>query len=120
MNMADILPVRSNVGLTSVDHFEAPRDTLPSRGDGQMVGGKVRESVRRLYEPFTINHLAIEFTVPTVHPELLHPNRFAAALLDVVDKMESMPESGPALEVVKGIKTARDTYNFVAGALNLV
>ncbi|MCG8693873.1 MAG: hypothetical protein MI806_21935 [Minwuiales bacterium] len=119
--MSDFPLIQPNVGLASIARIEPNKTTLPSQGQARMTGGRVHESVRRLYEPFTVNHLAIELTVPSVpDPELLHPNRFEAALLDAVDKMEKLPESERALGVLHEIRAARDQFRINHVALNQV
>ncbi len=116
-----------NVGIESIGWRETgDRTRLPGPGQtGGIYGGKVRQSLRGLYDQVTSQDVVLDMTSPHItDPGLLLPHKFEAALLDVVDKMEARAAAHPdddhaALAHVREIKAARDVWRFNLVALNM-
>jgi Type III secretion system YscX (type_III_YscX) len=123
--MSSISLTSPTVGLTSIVRYDGDRASLPSQSAARLVGRQVQQSVRSLYAQPTVQDLALDLTAPkSIPPELLQPQRFAAALLDTYDKVlahyEDDADAGPAQSTLREIAEAWEQCRDNIAALNQV
>ena len=95
--MNEVTPFQPRVGLTSIQWNDAGRPTLPGASEAAgMLGARVRQSLRDLYDQVTTKDILLGMTVPHItDPDLLLPHKFEAALMDVIEKMEAGETTNP-------------------------
>ena len=88
--MNEVSLFQQDIGIASIRKLERGRLEMPAQSDAhKLVGGRVKETLRSLYDQTTIEDLAIGLTVPTLSDtELQLPHKFHAALREVIEKIE--------------------------------
>ena len=95
--MKEVSLFKQDIGIASIEKLDAGRVAMPAQSEAQnLVGGKIKQTLRSLYDQVTIMDIAVGLTVPTMmDTELQRPHKFHAALREVVDKIEAYIVESP-------------------------
>ncbi|MCP5090528.1 MAG: hypothetical protein GY949_06375 [Gammaproteobacteria bacterium] len=123
--MHDISLINPTIGLTTIDRREPIAESQNKETAYQPVGGKVVHSINNLYNQSSTRDRTLDLTVPqTLDSDLLQPQNFHAAFLDVCDKIaahfEQDPAAGLANSHLDGLRKAYDQCSDNLVALNPV
>ena len=94
-------PASPTVGLTAIAWADTQtvRKADESSARAVFTGSTIRQNVRGLYDQKTITDFAYDLTVPgKIDADLLQPQKFEAALLDVFDKIATATANDPQAE----------------------
>lgn len=123
--MSGIEPFNPTIGIAAVGRIGAARPTMPTGGQAQVVGSRVREARIALYDDPSSQQTFVQLTEPSIpDPGILQPAVFDGRMLDIHEKLKDLalndPTARPILELfdkhMDNVSQCRDNLRAISSA----